>query len=206
MIALHCLLRWLAGAYIDIRLCAGIYRSSFYRCIHSAMNAISSINQISNLSFSPDESSISCLADGFKDISGTGGIFNGCVGVVDRFLLQACTPSVRGSNGNVKAYFLGHYQCYGINVHGICDLKCRFIYLASAAPGGCNDIVAFRRFGLQQMINSLPLGHYILVGDNAYVCSEHLLTPFSGNESRKDSYNFYISQLRIRIEMTFDDV
>lgn len=55
------------------------------------------------------------------------------------------------------------------------------------------------------MINSLPLGRYI-VGDNAYVCSEHLLTPFSGNErfeARKDSYNFYISQLRIRIEMAF---
>jgi hypothetical protein len=55
------------------------------------------------------------------------------------------------------------------------------------------------------MINSLPLGHYI-VGDNAYVCSEHLLTPFSGNErfeARKDAYNFYISQLRIRIEMAY---
>ena len=108
-------------------------------------------------------------------------------------------------NGNVKAYFSGHYQCYGINVQGICDSKCRFIYLASAAPGGCNDIVAFRRCGLQLMINTLPLGHYI-VGDNAYVCSEHLLTPFSGNEryeARKDAYNFYISQLRIRIEMAF---
>jgi hypothetical protein len=45
-----------------------------------------------------------------------------------------------------------------------------------------------------------------VIGDNAYVCSENLLTPFSGQqrlESAKDSYNFYLSQLRIRIEMTF---
>ena len=82
-IALHCLLCWLSGgSYIDICLSAGISHSSFYRCIHSAMNAILSINQISNLSFPPDASSISSLADDFKDISGTGGILNGCIGVI----------------------------------------------------------------------------------------------------------------------------
>lgn len=207
-IALHCLIRWLAGgSYIDIRLSAGISRSSFYRCIHSAMNAISSMEQISRVlsSFPPDDNELSRLANDFKDISGSGGILNGCVGVIDGFLLQTCTPSVSGSNGNVKAFFSGHYQCYGVNIQGICDSKCRFIFLASAAPGGCNDIVAYRRCGLQPMINSLPLGRYI-IGDNAYVCSEHLLTPFSGNEkfeARKDAFNFYISQLRIRIEMAF---
>jgi hypothetical protein len=139
-IALHCLLRWLlaGGSYIDIRLSAGISRSSFYRCIHSAMNAIASMEEISILSFPPNDDEISKLADDFKDISGTGGILNGCVGVLDGFLLQTCTPSVRGSNGNVKAYFSGHYQCYGINVQGICDSKCRFIFLASAAPAA-ND-------------------------------------------------------------------
>ncbi len=205
-ITLHCLLRWLAGgSYIDIRLSAGISRSSFYRCIHGAMNAISTMQDISILSFPPDEDTQSLLANNFRDVSGTSGILNGCVGVLDGFLLQTCTPTESGSNGNVKAYFSGHYHCYGVNVQGMCDSKCRFIYLAAAAPGGCNDIVAFRRCGLQQLINRLPVGRYI-VGDNAYVCSEHLLTQFSGNEkfeARKDAFNFYISQLRIRVEMAF---
>ena len=205
-IALHCLLRWLAGgSYLDIRLSAGISRSSFYRCIHNAMNTISTIGDIATLSFPPNENQIVQLAAEFKDISGTAGILNGCVGVMDGFLLQTCTPSKGGSNGNVKAYFSGHYQCYGVNIQGVCDSKCRFTFLAAAAPGGANDIVAFRRCKLQEKINSLPVGQYV-VGDNAYVCSEHLLTPFSGNEkfeSRKDSFNFYISQLRIRIEMAF---
>jgi len=43
-------------------------------------------------------------------------------------------------------------------------------------------------------------------GDNAYVCSETLLTSFSGwekDEPAKDAFNFYLSQLRIRIEQTF---
>ena len=45
-----------------------------------------------------------------------------------------------------------------------------------------------------------------IIGDNAYVCSEHLLTPFAGaerQERKHDNYNFYVSQLRIRIEMAF---
>ena len=56
------------------------------------------------------------------------------------------------------------------------------------------------------MIIDLPIGKYI-VGDNAYICTESLLTPYAGaeqrNESVKDTYNFYLSQLRIRIEMSF---
>mgnify|MGYP001810207069 CR=1 FL=1 len=59
--------------------------------------------------------------------------------------------------------------------------------------------------GLTKKIENLPLGRYV-IGDNAYVCTEHLLTPFPGeqrNQPEFDVYNFYVSQLRIRIEMTF---
>jgi DDE superfamily endonuclease len=73
------------------------------------------------------------------------------------------------------------------------------------APGGQNDVAAYRKSTLPDLINNLPISFYI-IGDNAYVCSEHVLTPFSG-ESRKnptkDTYNYYISQLRTRIEMAF---
>ena len=55
------------------------------------------------------------------------------------------------------------------------------------------------------MIEQLPLGKYV-IGDNAYVCTEHILTPFPGSQRDKpknNAYNFYLSQLRIQIEMTF---
>jgi len=55
-----------------------------------------------------------------------------------------------------KACFSGHYQTYGINVQAACDHKCRFVYAAVAAPGAANDIVAFRKTGLCQMIQKLP--------------------------------------------------
>ena len=45
-----------------------------------------------------------------------------------------------------------------------------------------------------------------MVGDNAYPIGETLLAPFSGsdrNNTYNSNYNFYLSQLRIRIEMAF---
>ena len=58
---------------------------------------------------------------------------------------------------------------------------------------------------LSAKIENLPMGRYVL-GNNAYVCTEHLLTPYPGEQRRlpkNDTYNFHLSQLHIRIEMTF---
>ena len=119
-------------------------------------------------------------------------------------LLQIHTPA-EFETGNVKAYFSGHYQDYGINVQAACDSKCRFVYAALAAPGGSNDIAAFRKLSLAQQIEKLPIGKYV-IADNVYVCTEHLLTPFPGDHKKdasNDAYNFYLSQVHIQIEMTF---
>jgi len=58
---------------------------------------------------------------------------------------------------------------------------------------------------LPEKIEALPLGKYVLA-DNAYACTEHLLTPFAGNQKNdfvNSAYNFYLSQCRIQIEMAF---
>jgi len=54
-------------------------------------------------------------------------------------------------------------------------------------------------------IESLP-PWYFVAGDNAYVCTEHLLTPFMRCKClnpENDSFNFFLSQLRVCIEMAF---
>ena len=79
------------------------------------------------------------------------------------------------------------------------------MYAALAAPGGANDIATFGKTQVSKMIQNLPLRKFF-IGENAYVCSETLLTPFSGLEKdkpAKDELNFYLSQLRIHIEQTF---
>jgi hypothetical protein len=46
-IALHCLLRWLSGgSYLDIRLSAGISKTSFYRIVYQCATAILQADQL----------------------------------------------------------------------------------------------------------------------------------------------------------------
>ena len=107
---------------------------------------------------------------------------------------------------NQDDYFSGHYQRYGLNVQAMCDPDLLFLYFATVAPGKTNDI---RAFGwceeLHQWLENLPEG-YMISADNAYMLSKRILIPFSGGEASdkwNTVYNYYLSQLRIRIEMAF---
>ena len=59
---------------------------------------------------------------------------------------------------------------------------------------------------LRNTLDGLPIRFY-LTGDNAFDLSETLLTPFDINERSDDphkiAYNYFLSQLRIRIEQAF---
>ena len=107
---------------------------------------------------------------------------------------------------NIGDYFSGHYQRYGLNIQAICDANLRFIFVAIAAPGRTNDARAFCRLtGLRRWLATVP-NEFFLHGDNAYVLDNNFLIPFSGARKSppfNDSYNFFHSQLRIRIELAF---
>jgi DDE superfamily endonuclease len=79
--------------------------------------------------------------------------------------------------------FSGHYQAYGINVQAACNHQCCCIEVCVVAPGGTNDVSACRKSTLPVLVNNLPIGYYV-IGDNAYVCSKHMLTPFSGKNQK----------------------
>ena len=74
-----------------------------------------------------------------------------------------------------------------------------------ATPGGTNDIRSFEGTELPMMVTTFPVGKYG-IADNAYVNIDHLVTPFCGNDiddNEKSTFNFYLSQLRIKIEQAF---
>ncbi len=118
-------------------------------------------------------------ANNFKQHS-TNSVIDGCVGCLDGLLLRIQTPSTQ-ETGNVEAHLSGHYRADGINVQAACDSRCCFIDVSVAAPGGTNDIAAFWKTSLHKFVERLPLGKYILGGD-AYICTEHVLTPFPGEQ------------------------
>ena len=148
-----------------------------YKCV----DAILQCDELSYSFPTSDEDTAKAAAD-FQQLS-TSKVIDECVACLDGFLLPIHTPS-SNETGNVKAYFSGHYQAYGINVRAACDSRCRFVYAALASPGGTNDIAAFRKTTLAQLIEKLPLGKHVIAG-NAYICTEHLLTHFPGEQKRR---------------------
>jgi hypothetical protein len=99
----------------------------------------------------------------------------------------------------------GHYGVYGLNVQAVCDYRSRLTYFALVAPGKCSDQVAFERSLLPELMQAFPVGTY-LVGNAAYSVSEKMIFPFTGTQQANpcnNTHNFYLSQLRIRIEMAF---
>jgi len=160
-IMLHCLLSWLSGgSYLDIRLSAGISPAKFYSCVYKCMDAILESEDLT-YKFPSTEKELDEAAQGFESLSIQAAI-NGCVSCLDGYFLQIKVPS-SSETGNVKAYFSGHYQTYGINVQAACDYKCRFVHAAVAAPGGTNDIAAFKKTKLSQMNQSCLPGDLLLV-------------------------------------------
>jgi DDE superfamily endonuclease len=159
--------------------------ASFFACVHKGIEAVLDCTEL-GYKLPTTEHEIQQSANNFK-VHSTNGVIDGCVGCVDGLLLRIQTPSAR-EVGNVKAFFSGHYRAYGVNVQAMCDSQCRFIYACVAAPGGTNDIAAYRKTSLTHFVENLPIGKY-MIGDNAYICTEHLLTPFRSRRVCNILYN-----------------
>jgi hypothetical protein len=132
-ICVYCTLRYLAGgSYLDISDIAGISQSSLYRVVWKTITAIAKCTAL-RVTFPKTEEEIETAIAGFASISQDGAIHN-CVGVVDGYLLRIRVPSKKEVQ-NVRSFFSGHYQCYGINIQAAADHHSRFIHFAFAAPG-----------------------------------------------------------------------
>eukprot|EP00644_Phytophthora_capsici_P019370 jgi/Phyca11/133397/e_gw1.442.3.1 len=184
---LQACISWLAGgSYHHIRIITGTSRAGFYRVVHAVIKAINSTRSLA-IKFPVTDDEMEMSAAGFRSISICA--IPGCIGAIDGWLCPIRVPRANEC-GRVIAFFSGHYQRYGLNVQACADYKCRFTAMACRAPGGRNDSVAFLQWSLSQALKAIQ-GPYFVVADNAYP------------QTRRDNYNFYLSQCRIRIEMAF---
>ena len=127
-----------------------------------------------------------------------------CVAVLDSYRMAIATPPKKEVH-NIKSYFSGHYQTYGINIQVACDHNCHFLFIVVGGPGIMGDREAVKESGLSKLVEKLP-GLLYCIGDCAYAPTEHLIPIYSADNATKlryDNYNFYASQLRICIEMSF---
>jgi DDE superfamily endonuclease len=203
-IVMACGIRWLAGGTcLDIKTSMGISLTSVYRFRDIFLAAVN-LTPALELVFPQNDNDIEKATRAFCARSKSG-IMAGCVGCVDGYLATVVRPRMDECDGNPGAFYSGHYGVYGLNVQAVCNHKSQFIYFAVVAPGKCGDQVAYERTSLPTLMQALPLGTY-LIGDAAYSVGEKMLVPFTGSQRSNpsnDAYNFYLSQLRIRIEMAF---
>jgi hypothetical protein len=195
-------LRFLGGStHKDLEDIFGMSIESVKRVIKMLFDAILGCDALA-LKLPETEEEYKKLADDFCERSGADKIYYGVIGTLDGWLCTAYAPDIC----NQRDYFSGHYQIFGVNVQAICDAHLSFLYLSVAGPGGMNDIRAIGKCTeLVRFIEAMP-EQYFLLGDNAYALSEKILIPFSGAQKKvveNDAYNYYLSQLRIRIEQAF---
>ena len=115
-ICLFCTLRYLSGgSYLDISSLTGISKTSFYTVVWRTIDAIVNSEDalLNNIHFPNTNEECERAAAGFESIS-TFAITN-CVSVLDGYLLSIQTPPAKVV-GNVRSYFSGHYQMYGVAV------------------------------------------------------------------------------------------
>ena len=202
-ICLYCTLRYLAGgSYLDVSDIAGISQSSFYRVVWKTITAISKCSAL-RITFPKTNEEIAAAIAGFASVSQDGAIHN-CAGVVDGYLLRIRVPSKKEVK-NVRSFFSGHYQCYGINIQAASDHQSRFIHFSFAAPGVSGDRDAIRQCSLYDLVEALPKG-ICFIGDAAYQPTEHMVPVYQGADKltpKYDNFNFFASQCQIRIEMAF---
>ena len=175
-----------------------------YKCIDEFLDAVLECEEISIKMPSSDQEweDVRCSFAGRSYQR----LFKHCVGAIDGFFQPTIVPSKKDTGGNQRAYYSGHYKSLGLNCQAICDGRLRFIFFGVVAPGGTNDCIAYFKTGLDAKLKDTLAFPLHLVGDAAYTESIVLMTPFTGSQANNpycDPFNYYLSQCRICIEMTF---
>ena len=95
---------------------------------------------------------------------------------------------------------------FGLNCQALCDVWCRILDMSILYPGSTSDCLAFEEVMslFQRLEEGILAPKLCIFGDSAYLNTPCMTTPYAAvSGGTKDAYNFYHSQLRIRIECAF---
>jgi len=86
-----------------------------------------------------------------------------------------------------------------LNFQAVADCRGRILDMSITYGGASSDCLAFEASDMwHRLENGLLKPGYVLFGDNAYLNSVYMATPFPNvSQGPKDNYNFYHSQVCI---------
>jgi len=197
-------LRWLAGgSYQDICFAFGISVSSFYSDRGVLWPTIEAIDKVFDMGLPlEDVHQLNELALGFKNHSG--GILDGCVLAMDGLFVRTRCP-YSSETENRKDY-VNRKGGFGIVILAGADVNAKFVFAISNHAGSTNDITIWQESDLRDAVDNGRLPErFFMIGDEAFSCTNQLLTPWPGRglDTYKDSFNYWLSHSRQCIERAF---
>ena len=201
-------LRFLAGGSVyDIALVYGTAVSTVYQIVGQVLDAIDKCPSL-DITFPADHEEQARIAAEFKEISDAQ--FDCCIGVIDGMLVWTEKPSesdcLAWNHLQSGSFFCGRKSKFGFNMQAVADAKLRFLEVWISSPASASDYISYLTSPFYAKLSRkgfLKEGS-ALFGDNAYVSNEFMATPYkSARRGPQDDYNFFQSQIRIRIEMAF---
>nr|CAI5854844.1 unnamed protein product [Callosobruchus analis] len=142
--------------------------------------------------------------DGWRDVSREFDVawnFPHCIGCVDGKHVGIQNPNNAGS------MYLNYKGSFSIVLMAVCDANYCFTFADAGIQGRILGGGAFRETTFFKKLEPgrQVMQPYVILGDDAFALSEHLMKPFPGLQLDKDSriYNYRLSRARRVIENTF---
>ena len=205
-VRLACALRYIAGGSpYDIM---SVYGVSHTIVLDSVWCVVDAVNQLPNfhIEYPRSRAEQMKIAKGFEETSDVG--FPNCAGCIDGLLIWTHKPSeedAKKAGVGRKKFLCGRKGKFGLNCQAISDVRGRILDISIVYGGASSDCLAFEGSGIYEDLEAgLLHDNLVLFGDNAYLNSHYMVTPFPNVSSgSKDDFNFFHSQLRIRVECAF---
>ena len=179
-------LRILAGAsYCDLSLAYQVKESTVFDIFHSTCDALN--DRLYLEGFPKTKLALQQIAKGFQTSRTEASPVFGCVGALDGICVKIKKPAP----GELPASFYSRKGFYALPVQALCDSDYIFRYCSVVCTGATHDALAYAVSGLKKDIDAGILGdQFYIVGDEAYICTEQLITPFSRDNADFDQMNF----------------
>ena len=208
-------LRYFAGGDpVDIADIHGVKEDEVLNSVWDVVDAIHKAPEL-NISFPESHAEQRAVAEGFRRKSEIE--IDCCCGAVDGMLVWIHKPSTTDEQVigiGPKKFFCGRKKKFGLNMQGVCDSRGYFLDVEIRFPGAASDFFAFDESSLKKKLEKEGFlgnarsarfgGKLCLFGDNAYVQTPYMCTPWKAvSGGSKDAFNFFHSQVRINIECAF---
>jgi hypothetical protein len=205
-VRLACAIRYFAGGSPGDLM--GMYCVSYSFVMDAVWQVVTAVNNLHEfyIEYPADQSAQRKIAATFCEASAVK--FDNCAGAIDGILIWTNKPTMKDSQKSglgPKKLYCGRKHKFGLNCQVVSDKRGRILDISMVTGGSTADCLALEASALYKRLeNGLLQDGLVFFGDNAYLNTMYMATPYTNvAEGSKDNYNYYHSQLRIRVECCF---